>query len=700
VRQLGEVTVSARKSFLEQLPDKLVVNVSASPIAAGATALEVLRKVPGVQVRNDRVTIAGKNSVSIMIDGKPSAYTDINAVVREIPSSSIDRIEVITNPSAKYDAAGGAVINLILKRDGLRGTNGSVSLMAGAGLYDQGAVSRGRLYPRYSPSLSLNHRAGRWNTFGSYSYLYRSAFEVNLIQRYFGETFYDQKNYNPAPYGVHTYRAGVDYYLNDKNTVGLLLTGFERAGAGTFENKTRLTNLSDAQLTDAFTSRNLQRIDRANQTLNANWKHRFDTTGRELNIDVDLARYNLANRSDILVTPRTGRPTNNLQTVVQPVDFRTVKLDYIHPLSRSTKLDVGSKVSVARIDNDLSFQVNGVRDTRNSNRFIYDETINAAYASLTTKWGRWAGQVGMRAEQTVARGRIGSDRVLDRNYWQPFPSLFLTRHLDSSFSITAQYSRRIDRPSFQLQNPFQIYLDPLTYTRGNPLLRPQLTDAYKLGLTYDNQPLFQLSYDQTSDVIFEFAPQQEERTDAEGSTTLVTYTVAQNLAYAQNFSAQLNFPLKLGKVIDGYGGAMLINQRYQATYLGQTYARARWNGVFYGELNAKLGASTSLQVTGYYVTPALFEFVLTQRNSSVDLALEHRFWAKQGKLTLAVSDLFYMDKTIGFIRFDDINFQLNQRSDTRTARLTFSYSFGSQLVKSARSRSTASEAESGRIKVK
>lgn len=702
VQQLAEVTVAGRKSFLEQQPDRLIVNVGASPIAAGATAMEVLRKVPGVQVRNDRVSIIGKNSVAIFIDGKPSPYTDMNAIVREIPSSSIDRIEVITNPSAKYDAAGGAVINLILKRGSrMQGTNGSLALMLGGGLYDQSDVGKGqRFYPRYSPSLTLNHRSGRWNLYGSYSYLWRSAIEVNFIERFAGTTFYQQQNYNPAPYGLHSYRAGVDYELNANNTLGLLLTGFRRAGEGEFENQTQWTNQTDGQLIDGFTSRNRQRIDRTNQTLNLNWKHRFDTTGRELNLDVDIARYDLLNRSDFVVTPRTGQPRTNGQGVLQPVDFRTVKLDYTHPLSRETKLELGGKVSMARIDNDLTFDVNGVRDGQNSNRFLYDETINAAYATLSTKRGRWDGQAGLRAEQTIATGRLANELVLDRNYWQPFPSLFLTRHLDSSLAIVAQYSRRIDRPSFQLQNPFRIYIDPLTYSRGNPLLRPQLTNAYKLALTYDNQPLLAFSYEQTSDVLVELAPQQERQTDAAGNETLVTYTVAQNLAEARTFSAQLNFPIQIGKWLDGFGGAMLVNQAYRATYLGQVFDRNRWAGLFYTEISAKLSGATSLQLSGYYATPALFEFALTRRNSSVDLALEHRFWSKQGKLTLAVSDIFYLDKTIGTIQYGDINFSLNQRNDTRTARITFSYSFGSQLIRSARKRSIGSESESSRLKAK
>ncbi|HEX8658218.1 MAG TPA: carboxypeptidase regulatory-like domain-containing protein, partial [Hymenobacter sp.] len=168
-QKLGEVTVTARRPFLEQQPDKLVVNVAGSIVAAGSTAMEVLRKVPGVQVRNERVTLAGKASVSIMIDGKPSPYTDMNAIIRDMPSGSIDRIEVISNPSAKYDAAGGAIINIIMKTNANLGTNAALALSLGNGRYDQRVVGRGTLdYFRVNPTLSANHRQGRWNVFGSY----------------------------------------------------------------------------------------------------------------------------------------------------------------------------------------------------------------------------------------------------------------------------------------------------------------------------------------------------------------------------------------------------------------------------------------------------------------------------------------------------------------------------------------------------
>ena len=699
-QKLGEVTVTARRPFLEQQPDKLVVNVAGSIVAAGSTAMEVLRKVPGVQVRNERVTLAGKASVSIMIDGKPSPYQDMNAVIRDIPSASIDRIEVISNPSAKYDAAGGAVINIIMKTNVNLGTNAALALSLGNGRYDQRAVGRGTLdYFRVNPTLSANHRQGRWNVFGSYGLQRRNGFDITLLDRYVAGTHYVQRNYNPEQYTMHTYRAGVDYTLSKKNTFGILVQGFDRAGEGSIYNTTDLRRLADEQTYDSFTSLNQQRTTRQNQALNLNWKHAYDSLGTTLNVDLDLARYDLRNGSVITTTPRVGAPITNDQLVVNPVAFATLKADYTRPLGTGRKLETGLKVSTATIDNDLTFKSEGVLDAGRSNRFRYQENINAAYATFYQKLRSWELQAGLRGEQTTARGRLDNDLIVDRRYWQPFPSVFLTRHLDSTLAITAQYSRRIDRPSYQQQNPFIFYLDSLTFTKGNPTLRPQFTNSYKLGLTYTGLPVLEVSYDRTADVIFDYAPQQETVPTPRGPVTR-TFTVADNLARAENFSSQLNFPLSLGKVVDGYGGAQLNYQKYDARYQGEIFRKSKWGWVFYTEVNVTLTKTTKAQLSGYYATASQFEFIQAGYNSSFGAGLEQSLWQGRGKLTLNVNDVFYDDRTRGRIQFGDINFRIQQRSETRNAKLTLSYALGNRNLKGARERSTGAEAENQRVKTK
>lgn len=698
-KSLSEVTVAGKKLFLQQEGDKLVVNVQNSPLSSGATALEVLQRVPGLQVTNDKISMSGKNSVSILIDGRSSQYTDINSVIREIPSSSIERIEVISNPPAKYDAQGGGLINIILKHNSVAGTNGTVSLSGGYGRFDHKEVNAGtNNYYRYTPSLSLNHRRGALNVFGSYSYLHRNIFEINLIKRYFNNRFYDQKNFNPSSYGYHSYRAGVDYYLDSTNTIGLLVTGFNRSGNGNFENSSTNYNQSSGEVVESLTSRNQQ--SNINNTIeaNLNWRHQFKTPGKSLNVDLNTAHYLLTNESTIRVVSQNSGRYTNYQKVDNSINFQNLKVDYTSPLNHTIQFEAGAKSSFARITNDLTFLQNEQPDPGRSNRFVYTETINALYVNFIAKVKSWDIQAGLRGEQTVANGKTADSVLVNRNYSKPFFNLLATRHLDSNLAVTLHYSRRIDRPTYQQQNPFEFYIDPQTYIKGNPILLPQFTHSGKLSFTYQGLPFLAINYDRTTDVIFQYAPQQRTVTDANGSTRLISYTVADNIAQADVFSTQLNFPITFRRLVSGYGGGMINRQHYRAIYQGELFDRSKWAYTFYTEINVKISNTLSTQLSGHYAGPSLLEFIRAGRNSSVNVAVEKKILNNKGKLVLAGNDLFYGNRTIGQIRFQDINVSIKQYSSTRNLRLTFSYSFGNQSVKSERKRKTGSEEENSRVK--
>ena len=192
---LQEVSIVGAKPFLEQRADKLIVNVEGSATAAGSTALEVLQKVPGVMVLNDKITLVGKNSVQILVDGRPSPYQDMSQVLRDMPANNIEKIELITNPGAKYDASGGAVINIVLKRNANLGMNGAVSIAGAVGIYSKKDVPVDRTIYRYGPAVSLNYRKNKLNLYGGYSYLNRTFFTYNEFVRDIGTSRFFQKNY-------------------------------------------------------------------------------------------------------------------------------------------------------------------------------------------------------------------------------------------------------------------------------------------------------------------------------------------------------------------------------------------------------------------------------------------------------------------------------------------------------------------------
>jgi biopolymer transport protein ExbD len=339
---LQEVTVTSTKPFLEQRADKLVVNIEGSATAAGSTAMEVLQKVPGVIVTNDQVKLAGKSSVNILIDGKASQYTDVSQVLSNLSASNIEKIELITNPGAKYDATGGAIINIILKKNANLGTNGTVSLATGMGLYEKGKDAVDRNYYRISPSVSINHRKGKINAFGSMNFFNRNSFNYNEFDRLIAPNRFLQGNYSPSDRHSNSYRLGMDVYADDKNTFGLLIRGFNLDGSATTINTTQQMQASTGAVLGTFNSN----INSANTIHNIaadiNWKHSFDSTGKELNVDFDYSSFQLKNNSDI-ITKLSSSTYLNSQQVDNPVKFGVFKLDYTHPLGKNSKLELGAK---------------------------------------------------------------------------------------------------------------------------------------------------------------------------------------------------------------------------------------------------------------------------------------------------------------------------------------------------------------------
>jgi hypothetical protein len=685
---LGEVTVVSSKPFLEQRADKLVVNVENTATAAGSTALEILQKVPGVMVVNDQVKLAGKSNVSIMIDGKISQYTDMSVMLSSMGAANIEKIELITNPGARYDATGGAIINIILKKNANLGTNGTASLSAGTGLYKKGEYGIDKNYYRVIPSLSLNHRKGKLNVYGSLNFLYRNSFNYSEFDRVIGPNRFFQANENPNTRNSNNYRAGLDFYADKKNTFGVLIRGFNLAGESQTTNVTRQTQASNGTLLSTFNTYTGGNNSTHNIAANANWKHVFDSTGKDLNIDFDYSSFQIRNVNDITTQVGSSSYLQN-QSVNNPVKFGVFKADYTHPINKDTKLELGAKTSIATIDNYLTFKKANVTDPSRSTDFEYRENINALYGSIQKKIDNWELIAGLRAEQTVATGKDKSVDVLNRSYWQLFPSIFLTRKVTKDFTTGLQYSRRVRRPSYQQQNPFVQYIDSLTYTKGNPLIRPELTDAYKFTLSYQNQPFFSVSYNKTKDVIFNDAPKQEGN---------LTYTTPENLAAFENLVFELNFPLDFGKKISGYGGNQFILNHYKADYLGGIYNRSKWNWQAYWQVAYKPGAGWNFEVSGFYTTNLLDEFIEISELGSLNIALQKTFADKKTRISLNFNDLLYSQKNRGRLMYQDIDVAFRQVNDTRNVRLSISYAFGNQKLTAARNRSTGSDAEANRVK--
>lgn len=691
---LNEAVVVAKRPLLEQKADRLVMNVSDSPVASGGSALEILQKMPGVIVVQDRVTLAGNSSVQIWIDGKPSQYADMNAVLRDLPGDQIDRIELITQPGAQFDAAGGSIINIILKRNANLGFNGNVALTTGGSRYDLAyAGTDDQTFFRLNPSVSMNYRKNKWNIFGSYSYQTRTSFNVIQVKRYIGQELYDQTNYTPSEFNVHNYRLGADFFATPKTTIGVLFRGFQRSGENRSSNVTQVFDAINNQFKGSFTTQNNADSDRAHGMGNLNLRHEFNAkTGHVLNADMDYSQYMVQNVSRLNIFQNDGNSpeSRSEQRLDQPIDILAGKLDYSLPFDSTFKADLGAKTSFATINNDLQFLRGTTIDPAQSNDFLYKENINAGYLNLSKKLPKFDLNAGLRAEQTIVSGETEGVEVLDRNYLQWFPSASALYKIDKHFGVQSSYSRRVNRPSFQQQNPFAFFIDSLTFQQGNPSLLPEITNNGQLALTYDNQPFIRISYAKTDDVIFENAPR------VEGTKT---FSTSANLAEYERWAFELNFPIKYKKLIDGYGGNQFILNAYDAAYLGSTFQKSKWNWLAYWQVNVNLPADFKVEFGGWYMTKFLEEFFDIGAMGGVNLGVSKTFWDKRGRLSLSLNDLFYTQYSNVYVNYENIVLNFLQRNDTRNARLTFSYRFGNTELKAARRRDTGSETEASRVKV-
>ncbi|MVM31320.1 TonB-dependent receptor [Spirosoma sp. HMF4905] len=708
-KSLTEVKVVAQKPFIEQQVDRTVMNVENSIVASGNTALEVLEKAPGVTIdrQNDQIQLKGKAGVIVYIDGKQTylSQQEVSNLLKNTPSDNIASIEIITNPGSKYDAAGNSgIINIKMKKNKNFGTNGTFILGTGYGWVNNLSGARDDL-PKFNSSLNINHREGKINLFGNYSYVNRQSSQSNQITRnipYNGHTtYFDQNSFRPNQFTGHSYKAGMDYFINDKSTIGVLVNGFSNDWRSSGLNNTLISD-ENHQLTSKAVTQTNQGNFLSNMTGNVNYKFDYGK-GREWTVDADYVHYSGKNGNNLATQYFNSenaifRPNQDVRSnMPSTINIWAFKTDYVHPLKNGGKVEAGLKSSYVNADNNTLYDTlqqenrQWLPDASRSNQFQYNENINAGYLNYAGKFGKLKVQAGLRAEHTHSIGNsITLNQTVDRNYLNLFPTLFLSRQLDTNNVLNLSYSRRIDRPDYQNLNPFVFYLDPYTYQKGNPFLRPQYTNSIELTHVYKNAFTTTLNYSRTTDFINQETPRQ---IPAEN----ITYVTPENQGHMDNLSLNLSFPVTVAKWWRMQNNINSYYQHYQTTYSGTPYEVKLVAYNLYMSNNFTMSKTLSAELSGWYNSASQYGFYRAQPMGGFSVGVQKKVMDGKGNLKLNVNDPFWLNHFSGRALVQDIDFRVQSRWESRQIRLTFTYRFGNQNVKGARQRNSATSAEQNRV---
>ncbi|KRT14199.1 hypothetical protein ASU31_20530 [Pedobacter ginsenosidimutans] len=699
---LKEVNISGQKAFVERKIDRTVVNVDALISNAGTTAMDVLSKSPGVNVdQNGVISLKGKSGVAIFIDDKPTYLSgaDLDNYLRSLPSSSLDQIELMTNPPAKYDAAGnGGVINIKTKKTKIAGFNGGINLSL-----NQGELSRS------NNSFNFNYRKDKINVFGNLSYNLNNSFtDLDLNRKYKNDdgsakSYFNQNSYFRRHGNTFNLKTGLDYYASEKTTWGIVLTGMNRISKQVNNNTSNLSNAS-MQLDSVIRAENIDQIKYQNAGVNLNYRHKFKQAGRELTFDADYLLYR--NQTDQTYYNFSYLPSGALKyqdiltgNLPSNIDIYTAKADYSHPLENKWKLDAGVKTAYTKTDNiaDYFNTANGKTsaDYEKSNHFLYEENINAVYLNMSREGKRFSLQAGLRYENTVSNGHqlgnlIKPDSSFKRTYNSLFPTLYFSYKLDTAGNnqLGLNYGRRIDRPYYQDLNPFFSPLDKFTYYVGNPFLKPSFTQSIELSHTYKSKITTTFGYswvrDEVNETIEILNGTYYSRPANVGKTRVANVSVNAEIDLTK--WAKLNAYMEFAKIVsktDFYTGFLVTNGSYFRTNPNvQFKISPTWNAEVNMSYQSKL---SNVQ----FLLGSVHEF---------GAAVQKKLSAKS-TLKLTANDIFrdrIFNGVINNLAATEANWKNKQ--DSRNFVLSYSYRLGKAFSSPAKHESSGADAEKNRVK--
>jgi outer membrane receptor protein involved in Fe transport len=675
-KTLSDVTVVGRKTQLNASIDRKIYNVDQDIMSRSGTASDILRNVPSVEVDVEgNVSLRGSGDILILINGKPNPLMGRTRaeVLQQLPANSIERIEVITNPSARYRPDGvGGIINIVLKKNIKNGFNGTATVNAGN-------------KDRYNGNLSLNYRPKKFNLFGSYSLRQDTRKRYNTVDRTYLDianssitSFFNQVTNSTAhPHG-HIVTGGIDYTIDEKNSIGASATYFYRRQVRNDVTQNLSYNKQQI-LTQDFNRLRYDPEYEKQKNGTAYFQHSFGKDDHELRVE-----FNTSNEDEVednhytTIYQLPANPKLLDNTVIkQGTRQHQLTVDYSNPLSEDSKLELGYDGLFNK--NDLNFYgeyfdgaVNGfVKDLLKTNRFIYDENVHAIYATYQKGFEKFGYEIGLRTEAVFTSSHLVTlDSFVKNDYFKLYPTIHLSYKLKEKSELQLNYSKRINRPEGDELNPFPEYQDPRNLRAGNPKLLPEIIHSVEFGYKWQHKN-------------FSFVPSIYYRYKVAGFTSVIVrvndttlLTTTQNLSNDQSAGLELILSAKAGKFFSAGLSTNFFYNKIDASNLGYIKNKSIYSATMNLNTNFNLTKSSILQLTGNYrsarLTPQgnIHPVIIVNTGMRQDLA--------KGKLsmTLTASDLFSSNRQRSELDIPYLKQSAVNKRDGLIVYFGISYRFG------------------------
>lgn len=693
-KDLAAVVVTAKRPLIEQRIDRTIVNVDASITNMGTSALEVLEKSPGISVdRDGNISLKGKDGIMVLIDGRPTQLSgpDLANMLRNMSSGQLDQIEIMTNPPARYDAAGNAgIINIKTKKLTTAGYNGTATV----------SFTQGK-YPKTNEGFNFNYRQNKVNFFSNLSHNYRKSFgKLNMQRKLFNsntselENYFDQSGDMLNQGNSFNAKLGLDFFASKKTTLGIVLNGSSSPSTSGNFSTTNISNSSKElqSVTEAA-------VDNAGKwkslSTNLNFRTILDKKGKELTSDIDLLKY--SSRTDLFMvnsyTDASGNPFVKADTLVgdlpQSINVYTGRIDYLHPLKKGARFEAGIKSGIVKTDNNASYDSiqygNMVHDFNRSNHFVYEENINAAYVNLSTPLSKkWTAQFGLRLENTNATGvQLTTGQTFDRHYTQLFPTAYFQYKANDKNNFGANFGRRVRRPNYGSLNPFIRFIDRYTYTSGNPNLKPSLSNNFEISHSWKNQITTILNYTSTTDIIDDVIEQKGQE----------AYKSPANISSLRQFGLAVNANTQVTKWWTSNINLNAFNNNYKGVASNTPIDLSQTSFLLYALQQFKLSKTLTGEINLRFRSGWLEGVMKAKSVWFAGAGLSQQLMKGNGTLRLTVRDIFFTQRSRGESRYGNVDFNFQQTGESRVASIGFTYRFnkGKKITPTKRTAGSANE---------